>query len=523
MKAVVSSVGRASGLEDPSGDANLNANANTNANTNVNQRGAAAKGNDSWRNIFGPPARRQHGRQPFMDPWAGEYDEDEEDFEPHNIHDFHHHHPPFFRQRMLDLEDLSDDEDFDEDGLDEEEVQDVIDEAMAYWEGRRPRNAAPIADRMRIARGHGQGWRNRRRGAGAGAPGAPAGQAVQENQDNGAFGWHDAEDGGIYRCWDCMHEIWDGHCAGCGRRYDLPPNHRRDLDLNDNPHRDLFVDDEAALEEQIGWLDQDVDEDEEEEELNGGGFGGVYRRRPYDYEVDVDEEDEEAEPGEFDGWLDDDNDEGRLRAQHEVFHNDLEEDDDDDPDGDVYADEWHGLHHRHPHHYHRNRVVPDEDDEVEVVEDGPPQELLSDDEGEEPVQIARTPDRRVQLAALRRRGLLVMGDEENAEDDDGEESDIVEVVEHIPHAPRARRMYVETSDEEDEEPPLRIANGGLLQRNYVDSSDEEEGPLGLRAAARRFGRAPVRNVGANANIGARNGYARRAARAVVLSDDEEEE
>ncbi|KAG7095741.1 hypothetical protein E1B28_006451 [Marasmius oreades] len=33
-------------------------------------------------------------------------------------------------------------------------------------------------------------------------------------------GMYDAEDGGIYRCLDCMHEIEDGICSGCDRAYD---------------------------------------------------------------------------------------------------------------------------------------------------------------------------------------------------------------------------------------------------------------------------------------------------------------
>jgi hypothetical protein len=33
------------------------------------------------------------------------------------------------------------------------------------------------------------------------------------------MGMYDAEDGGIYRCLDCMHEIWDGVCSSCGRVY----------------------------------------------------------------------------------------------------------------------------------------------------------------------------------------------------------------------------------------------------------------------------------------------------------------
>jgi hypothetical protein len=32
-------------------------------------------------------------------------------------------------------------------------------------------------------------------------------------------GFYDAEDGGVYRCLQCMHEIWEGTCTFCGRFY----------------------------------------------------------------------------------------------------------------------------------------------------------------------------------------------------------------------------------------------------------------------------------------------------------------
>ncbi|KAH8097113.1 hypothetical protein BXZ70DRAFT_312370 [Cristinia sonorae] len=34
------------------------------------------------------------------------------------------------------------------------------------------------------------------------------------------MGFLDAEDGGVYRCLDCMHEIWDGICTNCQREYE---------------------------------------------------------------------------------------------------------------------------------------------------------------------------------------------------------------------------------------------------------------------------------------------------------------
>lgn len=36
----------------------------------------------------------------------------------------------------------------------------------------------------------------------------------------GGPGILDEEDGGMFRCYDCLHEIWDGVCSGCGREYD---------------------------------------------------------------------------------------------------------------------------------------------------------------------------------------------------------------------------------------------------------------------------------------------------------------
>jgi hypothetical protein len=40
---------------------------------------------------------------------------------------------------------------------------------------------------------------------------------IAQNAAGRAF--HDLEDGGIYRCLVCMHEIWQGVCTGCGGVY----------------------------------------------------------------------------------------------------------------------------------------------------------------------------------------------------------------------------------------------------------------------------------------------------------------
>jgi len=124
-------------------------------------------------------------------------------------------------------------------------------------------------------------WRNVFRRVGArnhfgfafdGGPGNPYGPpqglggAGANNNNNGVeadrqqLGWFDMEDGGIYRCTDCYHEIWDGVCTACNRRY---PGHRLDDDDGD----DIEFDDDE---------DDDDDEDHDDDGYDGhfrGGFG----------------------------------------------------------------------------------------------------------------------------------------------------------------------------------------------------------------------------------------------------------
>jgi len=55
-------------------------------------------------------------------------------------------------------------------------------------------------------------------------PGARMGVPHPIEGDQGNIGMFDSEDG-VYRCVDCMHEIWEGSCASCGRIY---PGHEGD-------------------------------------------------------------------------------------------------------------------------------------------------------------------------------------------------------------------------------------------------------------------------------------------------------
>ncbi|KXN85610.1 hypothetical protein AN958_11099 [Leucoagaricus sp. SymC.cos] len=146
------------------------------------------------------------------------------------------------------------------------------------------------------------------------------------------MGMYDAEDGGIYRCIECMHEIWGGVCTSCHREY---PGHARFDDDDDD-------DDDG------GWDDGDGDEDDH------GGFGGNFlgRRlreiwRGYnDQAVGWADEDDEGEDededdidiGEFYDApgdlmeLTDDDDDGSMSEEH----SDL---DDDNSEGEWTSDE----------------------------------------------------------------------------------------------------------------------------------------------------------------------------------------
>ncbi|KAH9885273.1 hypothetical protein C8Q73DRAFT_777516 [Cubamyces lactineus] len=85
------------------------------------------------------------------------------------------------------------------------------------------------------------------------------------------MGLRDDEDGGIYRCIDCHHEIWDGACSECGRVY---PGHNPDGahpdeldDADDFGHWDLRRD--------PFWDEEDDEEDEDYLEEYGANWAGL--------------------------------------------------------------------------------------------------------------------------------------------------------------------------------------------------------------------------------------------------------
>jgi hypothetical protein len=172
------------------------------------------------------------------------------------------------------------------------------------------------------------------------------------------MGMYDAEDGGIYRCLDCMHEIWEGVCSGCHRIYH-GHGHDHGIDLVDALDI-LDQEDDDDVE-----VDVDDDDDGHEEHVNNilGWYQGpfpahaphvhIHHYPPGQYAADfTDEEeggvarldevesgdDENEEEGYESSFIDDDNDcprprrTGRQVPQAEVINvSESDTDSDDDP------------------------------------------------------------------------------------------------------------------------------------------------------------------------------------------------
>ncbi|KAF8960880.1 hypothetical protein BDZ97DRAFT_1831243, partial [Flammula alnicola] len=87
----------------------------------------------------------------------------------------------------------------------------------------------------------------------------------QGEGDREQMGWYDAEDGGIYRCTDCYHEIWDGICSYCHRQY---PGHGHVDDDDDDDDDESAFGGDGHLQRFMDALMHDEGEDEDEEDLD---------------------------------------------------------------------------------------------------------------------------------------------------------------------------------------------------------------------------------------------------------------
>ena len=100
-----------------------------------------------------------------------------------------------------------------------------------------------------------------------------------------ALGMYDREDGGVYRCIDCMHEIWGGMCSNCHRVY---PGHGAGDDDDEDDEDGSSLDEEFFIEDrggghriladllemvEGGWGgdESDLDDDEDEDGVYGWG------------------------------------------------------------------------------------------------------------------------------------------------------------------------------------------------------------------------------------------------------------
>ncbi|TFK29427.1 hypothetical protein FA15DRAFT_663965 [Coprinopsis marcescibilis] len=88
-----------------------------------------------------------------------------------------------------------------------------------------------------------------------------------EANDQEQMGWYDAEDGGVYRCLDCMHEIFGRHCSSCDREYPGHPEADDDSE-GDEEAADFFPMDgyfRALADVLLNNNPGDVDDDSEDD------------------------------------------------------------------------------------------------------------------------------------------------------------------------------------------------------------------------------------------------------------------
>ncbi|KAJ6588329.1 hypothetical protein B0H19DRAFT_203589 [Mycena capillaripes] len=184
------------------------------------------------------------------------------------------------------------------------------------------------------------------------------------------MGMLDMEDGGVYRCLDCMHEIWDGICTSCQREY--PGHHRLDED-----------DDDGHM---FGGGDSDDDDDDDGGPIFWPGFlpmhpgldfpGPGFNPQWWNHDDDDDDDEESdveraihgAEDG-YDSFIDDgDDDEAGSQRAAEIIEIDSD------------SGSERGSPERRTSHNRRlavnRRVLSSDDEESDVIIAAPPTRRL---------------------------------------------------------------------------------------------------------------------------------------------------
>jgi hypothetical protein len=302
---------------------------------------------------------------------------------------------------------------------------------------------------------------------------ARLGPLVQNQGDREIMGMYDIEDGGVYRCIDCLHEIWEGVCSGCNRGY---PGHEGDDDDNDS---DLlgyqmapeFLDDEGPIpfwgEENgnpmLGHLftggDEgmtDSEDDDDRRDMFFDAFQPAFFGQPaLEGIARVDEVSDEERESDYGGSFIDDNEEGG-------------ENKDDGQEVIELSDASSNEEHSHPH---RRSLV--------TSEDGGSNNDTDDEEANNiPAILARFSDRRSRRGSrdpTRRHAAVLLTDEDDSRSSDEEHGEDEEEG-LAPEDVRSRTFWSWT-EEHDEDEEEELASEDVMFRSRARprwiSSDEE--------------------------------------------------
>lgn len=286
-----------------------------------------------------------------------------------------------------------------------------------------------------------------------------------------SMGLRDEEDGGIYRCVDCNHEIWDGVCSSCGRFY---PGHRIEFDSDSQ-------DDEDGL--QPMWLDYSDEDDEADMEadmhflrriMGAGAFADLH-----DAGDDHHSEGGEGHHEDRFGWLAPNysgsgSDTGSEMSEmselseltageegEEGYESSFIDDDGDDEEVDVSSVRRVGRRYRADDSDDEPIVLSsDEDDAPRRVQSRRPI-VVSDEE------ISISDEEEVAPQAARRGRRTIVSDEEQSEEDG--DDDLAAAV-----AARERELY----GDDGSLPSRRFTQGGSDsedREDYIGDDDDEDG------------------------------------------------
>ncbi|KAF7982807.1 hypothetical protein HWV62_25735 [Athelia sp. TMB] len=254
----------------------------------------------------------------------------------------------------------------------------------------------------------------------------------------GGPGILDEEDGGLFRCYDCLHEIWDGVCSGCGRDYG--PGEDDDFDIRDLTGTDSEDDDGLGGGFNLGWL--------------GAGAAALAHhlaaRHPGMLHEELEDDDSEGE-GYESSFIEDDPPRGGLRRQNAFVVSDSEE--------------------GSPRPYRVRNLRASQ--AAEIVELTDSDEHESDQHDDDEVEEIPRPRPLTPV-------IVTSGSE--AEDDEVEVISSPAVARR--RAAHPRRTLVVSSDSEDEEEASDV--GTDLVAQMMAREQEQYGDDGSRARHRRF-------------------------------------